>query len=287
MHIPIHIVHGKKEGPCLLISGALHGDEMNGIQIIHRLMNIAKLNALSGTLIAIPCINVYGLTTLQRNLPDRRDLERNFPGTESGSFAARLAYTFTEQILSLATHCIDIHTAAPHQSSLPCIHTNLHNPRCAALAHAFETSLVIHDESDRGLLWQEIPTLLYQAGEPLRVDDQSVRSGLRGILRVMGHLGMLKLSKHTHRKPLKIFHTDWLHAPGSGLCHCFKKNGAPVRKGESIAAIYDPFGTEQKFQIISPCRGVVISQNTLPLVNEGDPILQLAPSEEELPIHEE
>ncbi|MCH9628046.1 MAG: N-alpha-acetyl-L-2,4-diaminobutyric acid deacetylase [Chlamydiales bacterium] len=285
MHIPIHVMHGKKEGPCLLVCSAIHGDEMNGISIIHKLLSKSVLKTLRGTLIAVPALNVYGLMTLTRNLPDRRDLDGSFPGLESGSFAARLAHYFTEEILSKATHCIDIHTAEPYQCALPQIQTNLDVPGTEAIAKAFQPYVVVHTRSERGLLWQNsrnIPTLIYEAGEPLRLDEKSIRIGFRGILRVMHALEMIKLKSKSEFEPVLIRSRDWLRSPGSGLCQLFKKLGAPVKKGEVLADIFDPFGTSQTFQIQAPASGIIMTQNTLPLVNEGDPIVQIAQTEEEV-----
>lgn len=285
MHIPIHVIHGKREGPCLLVCAAIHGDEMNGIAIIHKLLSAQLLKSLRGTLIAVPAINVYGLMTLSRNLPDRRDLDGSFPGSVSGSFAARLAHHLTNEILCKATHCIDIHTGDPYQRSLPHIQTNLKIPGTEKMATAFQPFVIVDTTSERGLLWQNnrgIPTLCYQAGEPMRLDDGGIRTGYKGILRVMQSLEMVKLKGKSHYDPVVIQSKKWLRAPGSGLCQMFKRLGASVQKGELLADIYDPFGTSQKFQIYSPQQGIILTHNTLPLVNEGDPIVELAPTEEEV-----
>ena len=279
MHVPIHVIHGKKEGPCLLISGALHGDEMNGISIIHKLLSNKKLNSLSGTLIAIPTINVYGLMTLTRNLPDRRDLEGSFPGSERGSFAGRLAHYFTEEVFSLATHCIDIHTADAHQFSIPQIVTDLDNPVAYFMADAFQPTVVKHELSDRGLLWQNkrgIPTIIYEAGEPLRMDERSIRTGYHGIMRVMQRLNMLKMTTRSIYKPVVVRNSRTFSSPTSGVCQFSKKIGAFVEKGDKVANIYDPFGTAREFEVLSEETGIIITQNRLPIINEGDPLLELA-----------
>src|SRR5690625_2933216 len=228
MHIPIHVLHGKREGPCLLVCSAIHGDEMNGIAIIHKLLNAQILKSLRGTLIALPAINVYGLMTLTRHLPDRRDLDGSFPGSVSGSFAARLAHHLTNEILSKATHCIDIHTGEPHQSSLPQIQTNMKIAEVEKMARAFQPFVIVDTNSKRGLLWQNdegIPTLVYQAGEPLRLDERGIRTGYHGILRVMRALDMLKLKGKSEYQPVEVRSRNWLRAPGSGLYQRFKKLG--------------------------------------------------------------
>lgn len=285
MHIPIHVIHGKKAGPCLIVCAAIHGDEMNGVAIIHKLLNTKALRGLQGTLIAVPALNVYGMMTLTRNLPDRRDLDGSFPGSDHGSYAARLAHYFSEEILSKATHCIDIHTGAPYQHALPQIHTNFALPEAEKMARAFQPSVMLDTKAERGLLWQNknnVPTLIFEGGEPLRLDERSIRVGYRGILRVMHKLEMVKVKSKLDFSPVLVKQREWLRAPGSGLCQPFKKLGASVQEGELLAEIYDPFGTSQKFQITSPYRGVVLTLNTLPLVNEGDPIMLLAKTEEEV-----
>ena len=196
IHIPIHVLHGRKEGPCLLICAALHGDEINGIAIIQKLLNFVQKKKIAGTLIAVPVVNIYGLLSQQRQLPDRRDLEKNFPGSETGSYAARYARFFTDQIFSKATHCIDLHTGEHHFQKYPQVLTNFHRKEALELARAFTAPLMIHSESDYGFLWQMdekagIPTLIYQTGEALRLDPVGISLGLRGIIKVMQNLGML------------------------------------------------------------------------------------------------
>lgn len=283
LHTPIHIIHGKKAGPTLLLCAAIHGDEMNGTAIIHRLLKMRLLKGIYGTLIALPVVNVYGLLTLSRSLPDRRDLDGSFPGSERGSFAARLAHYLNREILSKATHCIDIHSGEPHQYRLPHVQGDLSIKEVKNLAEAFQAPALLHTSSQRGLLWQNqcsspIPTLIYDAGEPLRLDEWGIRIGLRGILGVMRTLGMLKIKSKASKTPSStiVKKSEWVFSPGSGLCEHHKKVGSYVKKGEKIAEIYDPFGTGQQFQLLSPHDGVVLTKHVLPLVNEGDPVIQIA-----------
>jgi hypothetical protein len=289
MHIPIHVIHGKKEGPCLLVCGAIHGDEMNGVAIIQRLLELSLVKKLNGTLIAVPVVNVYGLITKSRNLPDNRDLEGSFPGSKTGSFASRVANVFTEEILSLATHAIDIHTGEPYHARFPQIQTNLEDTGAHKMAKAFASPIVMHTDSPRGLLWlikeKQTPTLLFEGGEALALNELVIRTGVKGIIRVMRDLKMLKLPKKQSgkaRESVEIKDSTWIFSPRSGLCQRFKKLGQQVKKKDCIAIVSDPFGTGKKDKIFSPVDGVVISQNSLPIVNEGDPILQIAATEEEI-----
>jgi hypothetical protein len=282
MHIPIHILHGKKEGPCLLVCAALHGDEVNGIAIIQKLLNYVQKKKIAGTLIAVPVVNIYGLMSQQRYLPDRRDLESNFPGSETGSYAARYAHFFTRQIFSKATHCIDLHTGEQHFQKHPQVITNFKRSEMLELAKVFKAPLMIDSETNFGFLWQMdekegIPTLIYQTGEAMRLDSVGISLGVRGIIKVMQYLGMIQaVTRESPHKPLMVDKTHWIRSPGSGLCRLFKKLGSRVKVDDEIASISDPFGTTQTFLIRSPFNGVIIEQNTLPLTNEGEPLVRIA-----------
>lgn len=283
MYIPMHIIHGKKEGPVLLICGAMHGDEVNGVAIIQKLLSLRSLKAIRGTLIVIPSINIYGMVTLSRNLPDRRDLESSFPGSETGSYASRLAHLLTTEIFEQITHCIDLHTGEPHISKFPQVKTNLDHEEAHKLATYFQAPVMLQTETDQGLLWllqhkKPVPTIIYQTGEALRLDEYGIKLGVQGIIRVMRNLQMLstmtKGSKNPESSKAKSEH--WIRASSSGLCEIYSKIGRAVKKGDRLAKILDPFGTEQKQDIISPMDGFIIAKNNLPIVNEGEPILQIA-----------
>jgi len=290
MYMPIHVIHGKKEGPCLVVCAAIHGDEMNGIAIIHKLLNLGLLKSIQGTLIAVPVINVYGLISLTRNLPDRRDLDGSFPGLEKGSFASRLAYHFTQEILSKASHCIDIHSAEPNQVMMPQVVTDMTCTESEKMARAFQTPIILNSKANRGLLWQNnpeynVPTILYEAGEVLRTDEIAIRTGVQGIVRVMRSLNMLPLKAKNPKtfEPLLVRSSKWVRSPGSGICTPKKKLGAEVTEGDIIAEIYDPFGTDKKYQILAPLDGIIVEKNQLSLINEGDNIYRIAKTKEEIP----
>jgi len=284
MYIPVHVIHGKKPGPVLLVCGAIHGDEANGVAITHRLLKLKLLSALQGTLIVIPTINIYGMITQSRNLPDRRDLEGVFPGSKSGSFASRLAYFLTEEIFSQITHCIDLHTGEPHISKFPQVKTSFAHKGAKELAHHFKSPAIVDTDLDQGLLWllnwekKTVPTIIYQTGEARRLDPKGVHLGVRGIVRVMKSLSMLptKIESGKGFFSVEVDKERWVRAASSGLCETFFKQGGRVQKGDLLAKIFDPFGTDQKEEITSPVSGVVIGCNHLPILNEGEPILQIA-----------
>lgn len=284
IYIPVHVIHGKNSGPVLLVCGALHGDEINGVAITHRLLKLKSIQSLQGTLIVIPTLNIYGMMTLSRNLPDRRDLDGSFPGSETGSFASRLAYFLNEQVFSHISHCIDLHTGEPHISKLPQVKTIVNHPQAEALAKSFQAPVTLPVESKQGLLWlleqngKSVPTIIYETGEALRLDHHGIKLGVKGILRVMNSIGMITKSGKQGKMPKSVFlkSEEWIRSPSSGLCEIFGKVGAFAKKGDRLAVIYDPFGTEQKEEIFAPFDGIVISRNNLPILNEGEPMLQLA-----------
>lgn len=283
MYIPVHVIHGKKEGPVMLVCGSMHGDEINGVAITQRLLKLRLLKSIKGSLIVIPTLNIFGMISLTRNLPDRRDLEGSFPGHERGSFAARLAHLLTEEVFSKITHCIDLHTGEPHIHKFPQIKTSIDNPDSKELAHYFQAPVVIEGKKDEGLLWLQeqtpsIPTIIFETGEALRLNEHGIKIGVRGIVRVMRKLGMLSQTIKGSKAPdpIRARSERWVRAPSSGLCEIFYKIGTFVQKGASLATIADPFGTEQREEVTAPVDGIVIARNNLPILNEGEPILQIA-----------
>jgi deoxyribose-phosphate aldolase len=221
--MPVQVICGRKAGPILFVSAAIHGDELNGVEILRRLLRLPVLKRLRGTLIAVPIVNLHGFIQSSRYLPDRRDLNRVFPGSERGSLASRVAHLFMNEIVYRCTHGIDLHTGAVHRANLPQIRANLDDPETERLARAFGTPVILNAAIRDGSLREaaserDIPVLLYEAGEALRFDEFSIRGGVNGILRVMETLDMLPASR---RKPPAEPHiarsSSWVRAPQSGL----------------------------------------------------------------------
>lgn len=283
MSIPVHIVSGKSDGPRLFVSAAIHGDEIIGVEIIRRLLKSAYLKRMKGTLIAVPIVNVHGLVNHSRYLPDRRDLNRCFPGSEKGSLAARIAHLFMEEIVKQSTHGIDLHTGAIHRSNLPQIRANLDDPETAKLARAFDVPVMISSNLRDGSLREAaaecgIPMLLYEAGEALRFDEVSIRAGVKGIINVMRELAMLpplKRKSRTNIQPVVARTSFWVRAPESGILRALVPLGGRVKKGTLLGVVADPFG-EQEFEIKALHNGIVIGRTNLPLVNEGDALYHIA-----------
>jgi predicted deacylase len=280
--MPVHVVRGKRDGPRLFVCAAIHGDELNGVEIIRRLMTQSSLKRIRGTLIAIPIVNVYGVIHHSRYLPDRRDLNRTFPGSEKGSLASRLAHLLMSEVIGNATHAIDLHTGALHRSNVPQIRADLDAEETRELAHAFGAPVVINSKLRDGSLRQAacdlgIPIMIYEAGEALRFDEVSIRAGLRGINNVMRVLGMLPATR-IHRpakKPFIAQSSTWVRAPISGLLLNNTALGGIVQQGDSLGVVADPFGQKQT-EITATASGVVIGRTHLPLVNEGDAVIHIA-----------
>ena len=248
MNIPVEVVRGKKEGPTMFISGAVHGDEINGVEIVRRILNKKSLDKLKGTLIAVPIVNVFGFNTMSRYLPDRRDLNRTFPGTKDGSLTAQLAHTFVNEIVKHCTHGIDFHTAAINRINLPQIRACLDDEITLKMAEAFQMPVVLHsslrDGSLRGATRDMgIPTLLFEGGEALRFNERVIKTGVQGAISVMRHIGMLPPLK-SKPKQKEIFvarSSHWLRAPHSGILTAKKKLGERVKKRASLRRYFRSF----------------------------------------------
>lgn len=282
--MPVHVVRGRKPGPRLFVTASVHGDEINGVEIIRRLLRQKVLSRLKGTLLAVPVVNVYGYVRQSRYLPDRRDLNRSFPGSEKGSLAARLAATLISEVVEGSTHGIDLHTGALHRENLPQIRVTLNACEgMPALAVAFETPVILDAEVRPGSLRAEaaardIPILLYEGGEALRFDELAVRAGLRGILGVMRHIGMIHGSparQATGHVPLVARSSVWVRARQSGILLSLTPLGAQVNKGDTLGIITDPFRPVDD-PVLSPVSGIVIGRTNLPLITEGEALYHLA-----------
>ena len=285
MSMPVKVLRGRYSGPRLFVGAAIHGDEINGVEIIRRLLRLTAFKALRGTLILIPIVNVLGFMNQSRYLPDRRDLNRVFPGSPSGSLAGRLAHTFTTEIIAKSTHGIDLHTGAIHRENFPQIRANFDEPEAERMALKFGVPIAINTSYREGSLRQaaselSVPVIVYEAGEALRFNESCVRAGVKGVGRVMRELGMLPPSRRqsTHRKPLIIGSSVWVRAPGSGLLRTTTALGSAVRKDELLGAISDPFG-ENEIELRSSADGIVIGRTNLPLVHEGDALFHVAKHE--------
>jgi predicted deacylase len=283
MTLPVHVIRGAREGPRLFVSAAIHGDELNGTEIIRRLLKQPALKRLRGVLVAVPIVNVYGLIHHSRYLPDRRDLNRSFPGSEKGSLAARVAHQFMTEIVHNCSHGIDLHTGAIHRSNLPQIRANLDDSETDRLARAFGVPVLLNsnvrDGSLRGAAAANgTRTLLYEAGEALRFDEVSIRAGLKGIINVMRNLEMLPPSRSrrkSQQEPFVARSSTWVRAPISGLFRKVCGLGSRVKRGETLGLIDDPLGGEES-EVVASAGGIIIGCSQIPLVHEGEALFHIA-----------
>lgn len=281
--IPIHVFHGIEAGPRFFITSTIHGDEVNSIEILRRLHLSDELKRIRGTLITIPVINIHGFILQSRYLPDRRDLNRSFPGSKAGSLAARLANILTEEVISKCQYGIDLHTGAIGHINMPQLRVNPSTAGTKEMARAFDVPVILdaklRDGSLRGAANDlGIPMLVYEGGEALRYNEVCIRAGLRGILNVLNYLGMIKLTrkKPSKSKPVFTETSRWIRASTSGLMQPLKDVAEHVHKNELIALIHDPFLINPSIDILAPFEGIIIGVTTCPLVNEGDAMYHIA-----------
>lgn len=283
--VPVRVIRGKKDGPTLFVCAALHGDEINGVEIIRRLLGHKSLKRIKGTLIAIPIVNVFGFNAKSRYLPDRRDLNRCFPGSKTGSLGGLLAHLFVEEIVKKADFGIDLHTGAIHRTNLPQIRAVLKHEKIQELASAFGAPVVLDSTLRPGTLREaalehDVPLLVYEAGEALYFDETCIRTGVRGILSVMRKIGMLpQLSKAKPKPVFEAHSSHWIRAPHSGIIQVKKSLGKGVLKNEVLGIISDPLGKHQSV-IKARHSGVLIGLNRLPLLNKGDAVFHIATFED-------
>jgi len=280
MTMPVHVVHGRRAGPTFFVSAAIHGDEINGVEIIRRLLQLKILDRLKGTLICAPIVNVYGFLTHSRYLPDRRDLNRSFPGSPHGSLASRLANTFVSEIVDRSQYGIDLHTGGNHRTNLPHVRANTDDADTMRLARAFGAPIVVNsnlrDSSLRAVAAERgIAMLLYEAGEALRFDEVSIRVGVRGIVHVMREIGMLRRRRQKGHEPVVARSSTWIRAQGGGIARMTAPLGTHVTEGDSLGLVADAFGANGG-PIEAPATGIIIGRTSLPVVNEGDALYHIA-----------
>lgn len=282
MGLPVEVIHGRYTGPRLLVCAAIHGDELNGVEIIRRLSGFKNIDRLHGTLILVPTVNLFGFIHQSRYLPDRRDLNRCFPGSERGSLASRVAYQFFREVVTKSSHIIDLHTAAVHRNNLPQVRAALENPEVAAMARAFSIPVIVNSGLiEKSLRYEAgelgVPVITYEAGEALRLDERSVVTGVRGVVSVMRSLKMLPTRRIStvRAEPYIASSSSWTRAPVDGVFRPLAALGAMVNAGDSVGVIASPFGSDEKL-LLAETDGIIICVNNLPLVNEGDALLHIA-----------
>ena len=279
--LSVHVIHGRRPGPVLFVSAAIHGDEVIGVEIVRRLLRAEGLDGMAGTLLAVPIVNTFGFLNHSRYLPDRRDLNRVFPGVAEGSMASRLAHIFMREVVSRSDVGIDLHSAAIHRTNLPQIRLTPDNLRLATLGRVFGAPVMMTSKLREGSLrmaaeQQGVDVLLYEAGEGLRFDELAARAGVSGILRVMHHLGMMEEdASEPASKPVLCTSSHWYRAPAGGVFRGYLTTGDVVEDGTVLGVVADPFG-EVEAEVISAQDGIIIGRTNMPVVYEGDALFHIA-----------
>lgn len=280
LHIPVTVVNGLKSGPRLWLSAAVHGDELNGVEIISRVLNRLEDPLRCGTIIAVPIVNVFGFIGQSRYLPDRRDLNRSFPGSMRGSLASRVAHLFMTEIVARCTHGIDLHTAAVDRSNLPQVRGDMTDPETRKLAEAFSAPAMVQSPPRPGSLRGAAtkrgqPVLVFEGGEAQRFNEPAIDAGVRGIFGVMHSLGMVPKSLRGKRfKTTLVEESSWIRARRGGLWRLLVEEGETVKSGEALGIIGDPFGAD-RITIRAPFDGIVIGKTNNPVVHGGDSLVHL------------
>ncbi len=284
--LPLHVVHGRTDGPVVWLSAAVHGDEIAGVEIIRRALGALDARTLAGTVIAVPIVNPHGFLASDRYLPDRRDLNRSFPGSANGSLAARLAHLFMTEVVARAEVGIDLHTGSDHRTNLPQVRADLDDPLTHELASSFGAPVMLHAKLRDGSLRAAATSrgarvLLYEGGEALRYERAAIAVGVTGIGRLLARLGMTETVEGAGDEPLpaappiECRSSTWVRARRSGIAITEVELGDHVDVGDTIAVVRDSVG--RRLSTARATRsGIVIGLTQHPLVNQGDAIAHVA-----------
>lgn len=278
--LPLRVLHGRDDGPVVWVDAAVHGDEAVGVEVVRQVLADLDPRTLRGTLVAVPIVNVLGFMNGDRYLPDRRDLNRSFPGSPRGSLASRVAHLMMTEVVSKCSVGIDLHTGSDRRTNLPQVRADLDDPRTRELAEAFGAPLMLHAPLRDGSLRQAgrdagAKVLLYEAGEAWRMDPWAISAGVRGVRRVLALLGMVDDAPEPDGEVAESRRSGWVRSRGTGLLHLETALGQQVERGERLGGLFDGFG--KRVRLVHADRdGLVIGHTTAPVVNRGDAVVHLA-----------
>ncbi len=280
IRLPVRVIHARLPGPVVYVSAAVHGDEMNGTGIIHDFLFGEPFELVCGTLLLLPVVNVFGFENNERYLPDRRDLNRSFPGSRNGSLASRMAHTLMTEVVRKCDYGIDLHSAASYRTNFPNVRADLSDKTIRELAVAFGCALVVNGSGPVGSLRREAskagcPTIILEAGEPWKIEPSVLPIGVRGILNCLAYLGMIERPIEPPPYQAIIRKTLWMRATTGGILKFHVVPGDFVEEGQAIATNYSIFGKEQNV-LVSASSGIVLGMTTMPAVKPGEPICHLA-----------
>ncbi|RZS99408.1 succinylglutamate desuccinylase/aspartoacylase family protein [Aquimarina brevivitae] len=283
IEIPVIIERSKKPGPTILITAGVHGDEINGVEIVRQIIAKKINKPAKGSIICIPVLNVFGFLSMDRAFPDGRDLNRVFPGTKNGSLASRFAYQFVNEILPAAEFCLDFHTGGASRFNAPHIRVAPNDEKLIEYAKVFNAPFILYSKNLDGsyrstCAKRNIDILLFEGGKSQSSSKEIAREGVEGTMRILSHLGMLNKQFEPpipHADSIIIRNSQWLRAKYSGLLHVKIPISKHVEKGEVLATITDPYGSKRHV-VKSPVEGYVINVNESPIVYKGDAIFRIS-----------
>jgi len=276
---PIYVSRGFEDGPVLALTAGMHGDEINGMEIVRRLLDSGLHQPKRGVTVCMPIVNVYGFLNYSRDVPDGKDINRSFPGSKNGSLASRVAYNLMQEVIPYIDYGIDFHTGGAMRANYPQVRAVLRDEKNLALANAFNAPFTIDSPFRPNSLRKEASRkgkniIVYEGGESLRFDQHAIEEGIAGTLRLMKYLNMVDWAPEPQQENKVIWSSSWIRAKNAGLFQSNVKCGQLVHKGEWVGTITDPFG-EFKEQVVATETGYVVGLNNIPVINAGDALMHL------------
>lgn len=276
---PIYVYRAPEDGPTLALTAGMHGDEINGMEIVRRIIDVGHNKVARGTTVCMPIINVYGFLNYSRDVPDGKDVNRSFPGSRNGSLASRVAYHVTHSVIPFIDVGVDFHTGGAMRTNYPQVRCVMQDSKNVELANAFHAPFTIDAPFRPHSLRQTAAKhgkniIVYEGGESLRMDQPAIEEGINGTLRLMKHLGMIDWAPDIRQETRIIWNTSWIRARTAGIFHAHVQAGDLIHKHQLVGAITDPFG-ESHEQIKSPVTGYLIGINNNPVVNAGDALMHV------------
>ncbi len=280
--IPVHVFNAREAGPTMLVQAGLHGDEINGIEIVRRMLHEDRFAVKKGTIIAVPILNIFGFIHFSRDVPDGKDVNRSFPGKKRGSLASRIAYHYTSEILSQIDFSIDLHTGGAQRHNYPQVRYTEHDDQSKELAEIFNApfsfpSKLINGSFRKAAFRMGKPTLVFEAGESMRFDDYAILEGMQGICNILKHFQMLEAQGTIAPERAETLHLNdrrWLRAPTAGMFIPEVLNGSSIEKGQVLGVITDTYAKHKK-SIKAPHSGYVLCINHQAVINQGDALFHI------------
>lgn len=280
IHLPVHIFRSAVDGPVVLLSGGMHGDEINGIEIVRRLVASKQLNKLKcGSVIALPIINIFGFLNFSRDVPDGKDVNRSFPGSANGSLASFVAYTLSNEILPQIDFGVDYHTGGSSRTNYPQVRIAekdtlaLENAKRMQIPFILKSSLI--EGSLRHHAYQAKKSIVvYEAGESLRFDEHGIEEAIKGTLRLLKSYDMISTAPKAKSESIMLQNSKWVRADAAGIFRFLKKSGDRVKQGDTLGKITDA-GNQYEVSIESPENGFIIGHNNNPVVHKGDALFHI------------